>query len=1096
MARLTARGLCRLVPLAVVFNAAVSVVADPKVRNTVVVPLGLPSNYRPAALGKRAVDEKLRIGFLPPLFDRSTSATWTSAVHSEGGWRSENVTEVDQVILNFAEPVARALPGLLHVLFPNTEIVSDAGCRTCDLLVTVILQSFVFDDNRGYFAGVTLSATVSVFAADRSIVTTFVAKGTGEVTKSMYWSSGTRARAVGIPALQQIMEQIVSRLKSDPSLLAFLKARADERARPCDLATMVAFDDAVSFFPNGRLDAGEGAVLHLRVQNRGPGPAFAVHLRLEADPRAMMVPTEVVVGDVAAGSAKQIDIPLSASIDVDEAQQPLRVETLEKRGYNGRSVVLEISTARLRKPALELADIRLEDRTGRARGDGDGIPSNGETLEAVILVRNGGPADAAGAALTISATPDIEVVEPSLKVGAIPVNGVKEARTLLRIPIASNSRDLRVAVHVGETRGDVVATADGERRWPLELKKPAVDIGVQVFDGNSPQSQGNRDGVANNGETLELALVPSNRGTLAARGVRLKVTSLIRGVSVQPTSIPIGDLPPLAQGSEQRVQLVISRTLGSVDLPGRLPVTVTVTQADFPAAEQMIGPPFAVRYPQLVPTLIGRSPLSEGQSATFALVVSNQGHLDAEDVKVDLDSDNRAVELLESSGAPTRVLHWDLGRIAANSATETIHLRAVIRRNVAVVDAALNMRISQRDFPAVTSQTRLTIATEEPVLIAAPPLAVPDPLVPRAASVPATISFQRHRDNSRLVDEIISLSFEVQSQAPLETVRLEQNHRAIELSPSAPLRTAGTYLWQYEPQVHLEYGRNEFEVVVITSEGVRNSRSMTLHRERPQGKFWLAVVGISSYREPTISDLGFAKADAVAVHAYYRQLDLPNAQLIELLDEAATLANIKRTLGTELVKHATNPDDTVVIYFAGHGQMEADRSSADSDGYSKYLLPYDANPADLFGSALSMEELSRILQRLRPERVVLIIDSCFSGAAGGRTPYEPNAASRGVIAEEFLSRMASSGKGRVILTASGSREVAQESSETGHGIFTYFLLEGLRGAADIDHDGRIDVDEIYKFVSQKVSVATHGRQNPMRKSPNLTGTLILGGRLQ
>jgi uncharacterized caspase-like protein len=143
-----------------------------------------------------------------------------------------------------------------------------------------------------------------------------------------------------------------------------------------------------------------------------------------------------------------------------------------------------------------------------------------------------------------------------------------------------------------------------------------------------------------------------------------------------------------------------------------------------------------------------------------------------------------------------------------------------------------------------------------------------------------------------------------------------------------------------------------------------------------------------------------------------------------------------------------------------------------------------------------MEELSRILQRLRPERVVLIIDSCFSGAAGGRTPFEPNAESRAAISEQFLSRIANTGKGRVILTASGGREVALESRETRHGIFTWFLLEGLRGGADADHDGRVDVDEIYKFVSQKVSAATHGRQNPTRKSPNLTGTVILGGRFQ
>jgi uncharacterized caspase-like protein len=296
--------------------------------------------------------------------------------------------------------------------------------------------------------------------------------------------------------------------------------------------------------------------------------------------------------------------------------------------------------------------------------------------------------------------------------------------------------------------------------------------------------------------------------------------------------------------------------------------------------------------------------------------------------------------------------------------------------------------------------------------------------------------------------------------------------------------------------VQLEYGANEFEVVVITTEGVVGRRSMTLHREKPRGTVWLAVVGISDYRDPSLVDLEFAAADAVAVHALYRQLGVPNEQIIELLNGNATLANIKRTLGTDLVKNAANPDDMVIIYLAGHGEREADRSSADSDGYSKYFLPYDINLADLFGSALSMEELSRILQRLRSERVVLIIDSCFSGAAGGRTPYEPNNASRGVITSEFLSRMANSGKGRVILTASDSHEVARESTAKGHGIFTYFLLEGLSGIADIDHDGRVDVDEIYRYVSQKVGDASHGMQNPMRKSPNLTGTLVIGGRLQ
>jgi uncharacterized caspase-like protein len=91
--------------------------------------------------------------------------------------------------------------------------------------------------------------------------------------------------------------------------------------------------------------------------------------------------------------------------------------------------------------------------------------------------------------------------------------------------------------------------------------------------------------------------------------------------------------------------------------------------------------------------------------------------------------------------------------------------------------------------------------------------------------------------------------------------------------------------------------------------------------------------------------------------------------------------------------------------------------------------------------------------------------------------------------------MATAGKGRVILAASSGQEVALESAERGHGIFTYFLLRGLEGAADADADGRIDTGEIYKFISEKVTAATKRRQNPVKKEPSLTGTLILAKRV-
>ena len=77
------------------------------------------------------------------------------------------------------------------------------------------------------------------------------------------------------------------------------------------------------------------------------------------------------------------------------------------------------------------------------------------------------------------------------------------------------------------------------------------------------------------------------------------------------------------------------------------------------------------------------------------------------------------------------------------------------------------------------------------------------------------------------------------------------------------------------------------------------------------------------------------------------------------------------------------------------------------------------------------------------------------------------------------------------MTASGPNETSTENDELKHGVFTYFLLEGLRGKADIDTDGIITVDEVYRYVSKEVPKATEQRQHPIKKGI-VEGQLILG----
>jgi uncharacterized caspase-like protein len=246
------------------------------------------------------------------------------------------------------------------------------------------------------------------------------------------------------------------------------------------------------------------------------------------------------------------------------------------------------------------------------------------------------------------------------------------------------------------------------------------------------------------------------------------------------------------------------------------------------------------------------------------------------------------------------------------------------------------------------------------------------------------------------------------------------------------------------------------------------------------------VIGINKYRH--FPHLKYSVNDAQKFFRYLVEVNqIPKENIWLLLDEEANLEKIKSVLGTQIRRKA-GKDDMVIIYLAGHGTTERDASSPDGDGLEKYILPHNANPRDLYASAMPMSEVARVFNRISSERLVFISDTCYSGAAGGRTV--PILGTRAQLSGAFLDRL-SQGKGRMILTASDSNEVSVEKDELGHGVFTYYLLEALRGKGDLDGDGLITLDEVYRYVSMKVPQATEQGQHPVKKG-EMVGEIILG----
>jgi uncharacterized caspase-like protein len=257
---------------------------------------------------------------------------------------------------------------------------------------------------------------------------------------------------------------------------------------------------------------------------------------------------------------------------------------------------------------------------------------------------------------------------------------------------------------------------------------------------------------------------------------------------------------------------------------------------------------------------------------------------------------------------------------------------------------------------------------------------------------------------------------------------------------------------------------------------------------------WAVVIGVGDYDNKSVPKSRFADSDADAMYrllttraGYARENVL---LLTDKAPEKPTLQNIRLALG-DFLSRKTTRDDMVLIYYAGLGAPEVDASSKETDGQAKYLIPRNVQPESLRRTAFAMEEMQELVARIPAERVVLLLDTSYSGAAGGRTFVPPNARPRS-LSDQFLDRLAKS-RGRLVITASGANEVALEPADLGHGLFTYFLLEGLSGKADRNGDGIVTVAELYPYLEDQVdrkSRAAGGRQRPVMKG-EIEGTLPL-----
>lgn len=196
-----------------------------------------------------------------------------------------------------------------------------------------------------------------------------------------------------------------------------------------------------------------------------------------------------------------------------------------------------------------------------------------------------------------------------------------------------------------------------------------------------------------------------------------------------------------------------------------------------------------------------------------------------------------------------------------------------------------------------------------------------------------------------------------------------------------------------------------------------------------------------------------------------------------LLDGNATLTRIRKALDS--VAGNSGPDDTVVIFFSGHGARLGDPADPESA-----LLPFECDGRTLETTSLSETEFSSALQRIPAQRLLVLIDACHSGGAGSFKGQGMEESLALGYSEKSLGRLAQ-GVGRVLIASSRADETSLVMTNARNSVFTTRLLEALRGRGRTSGDGVIRVFEIFNHIAEMVKRTVPGRQHPIFKASDL-----------
>ncbi len=222
-------------------------------------------------------------------------------------------------------------------------------------------------------------------------------------------------------------------------------------------------------------------------------------------------------------------------------------------------------------------------------------------------------------------------------------------------------------------------------------------------------------------------------------------------------------------------------------------------------------------------------------------------------------------------------------------------------------------------------------------------------------------------------------------------------------------------------------------------------------------KVWAVIVGIGRYRH--MQSLKYTDDDAYRMYAFLKSPEggaLPDEQIAVMIDEDANKANMLRTMKRVFGKADEN--DVVMLYFSGHG------------------LPGSFVPADFDGAnhLVSHTDVTAIFKQSKAKHKLVFADACHSGSMLAMR----STSSVQETIDKYYGAFTKSKGGTALMLSSKSEETSLEDSGLRQGVFSHFLMKGLKGEADKNRNKVVTITELFDFVHSNVISYTIRAQTP------------------